>query len=63
MNKAMKGAKAKGALARIYNHPKDWCPYRDVRTNYRNGVTFSRAFMRAWHDGWDEMDEKIKKGK
>jgi len=27
------------------------CPYYDISTSYRNGVTFSRAFQNYWLEG------------
>jgi hypothetical protein len=32
------------------------CPYYDHRGSNENSVTFSRAFIRHWTDGW--MDAK-----
>ena len=53
-NKAFESAKQKGRDARRAGLPISACPYEDKRNNYRNGNTFSRAFMNAWIEGWRE---------
>lgn len=50
-NRALDSAWKKGALAAVEGKPLSACPYWDHRT-YRGGVTFSRAFQRAWCEGW-----------
>jgi hypothetical protein len=50
-NRALASAFRKGALAAIEGEKLTACPYADWRT-YRGGVTFSRAFQRAWGEGW-----------
>jgi hypothetical protein len=50
-NRAMASAYRKGALAAIEGKKLTDCPYLDHRTN-RGSVTFSRAFERAWCEGW-----------
>lgn len=51
-NKALAGAQNKGMAAGLAGKPTTACPYGDVRTN-RGHVTWSRAFRRAWLQGWD----------
>jgi ribosome modulation factor len=51
-NKAMKAAYWKGYRAREAGRPQSACPYKDKRGGYKNMVTFSQSFIRAWHDGW-----------
>lgn len=51
-NKAFFGAYKKGRKARAEGRPITTCPYGDLRTD-RGGVTFSRAFIRAWKNGWN----------
>ena len=53
MSKAFTAAFLKGAQARRNNQSRASCPYEDIRDSYKNSVTFSRAFRRSWHDGWD----------
>lgn len=57
MNKVFEAAKQKGRDARCAGRPMSACPYEDKRNNYRNGTTFSRAFLRSWEDGWREVDQ------
>jgi hypothetical protein len=49
--KAIIGAFKKGWIAASENKPCK-SPYTDVRGSYHNNVTFSRAFISAWEDGW-----------
>ena len=53
MNKALEGAKRKGREAREAGLPESACPYGDKRGG-RHGhmITFSRAFIRAWLEGY-----------
>lgn len=53
MNKAFEAAKRKGREAAERGEPRTACPYPDIRQNYHNGRTFSRAFQRYWHEGYD----------
>ena len=53
MNKAIIGAKRKGWEARRAGMPQSANPYGDERT-HNGSVTFSRAFLRAWNEGWRE---------
>jgi hypothetical protein len=58
-NPAMRGAYLKGRRARRDDDPIDACPYRDIR-NARGTLTWSRAFERAWVDGWrDEAGSSL----
>lgn len=50
-NKALQSVYRKGAVAAIEGKGLDAQPYGDHRTD-RGGVTFSRAFQRAWAEGW-----------
>ena len=44
----------RGAAAWQMGKPRSACPYRDHRAGpHGNIVTFSRAYRRYWHDGWD----------
>ena len=52
-SKAHLGAWQKGRTAGINGEAKSTCPYRDYRSNYRNGVTYSAGFIRHWQDGWE----------
>jgi hypothetical protein len=58
-NRALAGAKRKGAEAHQAEMPITACPYADKRNNYRNGNTFSRAFQNAWREGWLEQQASI----
>lgn len=60
-NKAVEGARVKGALARRAGKPERACPYGDERT-HTGSVTFSRAFLRAWLDGWRTADADLAAG-
>lgn len=42
----------KGRAARREGKPKRANPYPDWRTDYHEGVTFSRAFRGYWEEGW-----------
>jgi ribosome modulation factor len=55
-----KGAWRKGYLARKQGEPEEANPYLDVRQDYRESVTWSRGFRRAWLKGWRAADEEIK---
>ena len=52
-NRAMKGAYLKGCAAAEKGLPETACPYVDKRKDCGR-LTWSRAFMAAWHDGWNE---------
>ena len=49
---AFRGAFMKGYRAAMSGEAKDSCPYLDMR-NDENRITWSRAFISAWEDGWD----------
>ncbi len=55
MNKAIEGARRKGREARKQGKNQTDNPYGDARTWY-GGVTFARAFRRAWDAGWKEIN-------
>jgi hypothetical protein len=59
MNKAFDGAYRKGKEAfKAGKSPAD-CPYHDTRAGkYGNIVTFSRAFMKEWHEGFLEAQRE-----
>jgi len=46
-------AKQKGREAALAGLPRDTCPYLDHRTD-RGTITWSRAFQRAWLEGYDQ---------
>lgn len=50
-NPAMRGAYMKGSRAAESGQPFDSCPYNDKR-NEDGRITWSRAFICAWQDGW-----------
>ena len=55
-NRALDGAFNKGKKARTEGKPIAACPYPDRRT-YHGNITFSRAFIRAWINGWKDASE------
>lgn len=61
MSKALEGAKRKGREARAAGLPESACPYEDKRGG-RHGqiITYSRAFIRAWLEGW--RGEEVRRG-
>jgi ribosome modulation factor len=50
--RAFVGAYRKGQQAARDGMSEADCPYEDLRDSYRNSVTFSRAFRRAWLEGF-----------
>ncbi len=60
-NKAIEGARVKGAKARLAGAAETSNPYGDART-HSGSVTFARAFLRAWADGWRTADADVKAG-
>jgi hypothetical protein len=60
MSKALDGAERKGAEAFKAGQPESANPYDDVRDR-RGSVTWSRAFMRAWHDGYHKAKAKAQR--
>jgi ribosome modulation factor len=66
MNRAIEGARGKGETARLRGWSRGACPYKDIRNRDRrngrlNHVTFSRAFIQAWRNGWDKADKYMKR--
>lgn len=57
-NRAMQGAFARGARAAEAGVAADANPYRDRRGD-SGQVTFSRAFRRAWREGWDSVRRHV----
>ena len=53
-----RGAFRRGYLARVDGEPSHRNPYDDLRTS-RGGITYSRAFMRAWYDGWTAAEAEV----
>ena len=54
MNRAMAGAWRKGRAAAERGDPIESCPYVDRRKTCGR-LTWSRAFITAWEDGWRDM--------
>jgi hypothetical protein len=52
-----RGAYRKGQEARLRGEPLSACPYTDKRETYKNSVTYSRSFVRAWREGWETGHE------
>jgi hypothetical protein len=52
MNKALVGAIRKGIEAKAAGEPRSANPYEDIR-KVSGSLTWSRAFIRAWDDGWE----------
>jgi len=50
-NRAMRGAFKKGMTAYLTGQSDTACPYRD-RRNFDGRLTWSRAFRKAWQDGY-----------
>jgi hypothetical protein len=50
-------ARRKGAIAASEGKSIEANPYSDART-YRGSVTFSRAFWRAWREGWKDNHDR-----
>lgn len=50
-NRALQGAFRKGYLAFGAGEPMARCPYAD-RRKWDGRLTWSRAFITAWQDGW-----------
>ena len=55
--KALETARRKGHEARRNGESREACPYRDTR-NEMNQVTFSRAFRRAWFEGYEQREKE-----
>lgn len=52
-NPAIRGAYRKGYEASQAGQPYTACPYEDKRKS-DGRLTWSRAFARAWEDGWSD---------
>lgn len=50
-NKAFQRAERDGYDAGLDGLPASCCPYQDTR-KADGRLTFSRAFLRAWNEGW-----------
>ncbi len=48
-----------GQEARKKGTARQQCPYADKRDSYRKSVTYSRAWRRAWFDGWETIDHGL----
>ena len=55
----MRGAYRKGHEAAEAGESSGSCPYNDTR-KLDGRLTWSRAFAKAWHDGWEAGDEQRK---
>ena len=54
------GAYKKGRLAYLAEGDKAVCPYLETRGGkYRHVVTFSRAYQKFWHEGFQDEKSKI----
>ena len=60
-NKAFLAAMRKGYLAAFDGKPLNACPYFDHRT-LNGSVTFSRAFIHAWEEGWHMAKADMARG-
>lgn len=56
-NRALRGAYKKGAAAAEAGQPIEACPYRDKRKP-SGRLSWSRAFISAWHDGWNDWRQQ-----
>lgn len=60
-NNALDGARRKGREAHAAGTLRSRCPYGDFRGGrHGNIITWSRAFIRAWEDGWDTAAQTAK---
>lgn len=58
-NPAFKGAAKKGWIAAAEGQSLEACPYPDYRGGKHDHiVTFSRAFQKAWKNGWNAFHER-----
>jgi ribosome modulation factor len=55
-SRALRGAFLKGMRAGLAGHLKTECPYID-RRKPSGKLSWSRAFINAWHDGWAFANE------
>lgn len=61
--KAFRSAWLKGLHAAIAGKTQGDNPYQDVRGNYRERVTFSRAFFREWCHGFKAGEEHLEEAR
>lgn len=61
-NPAMFGARRKGFEAALSGCARSENPYPDYRTPVHNHTTWSRAFRRAWDDGFTQGELAEKRG-
>lgn len=57
---ALDGAYLKGIHAGLAGEPATACPYEDKR-KWSGRLTWSRAFITAWHEGWKQARVKGRK--
>lgn len=62
MNRPLDSAWAKGYQAARDGLPASSCPYTDKRGR-RGQVTFARAFMHRWQEGWNEGRATLRCGR
>lgn len=55
-NRAHLGVYRKGVRAFEEGVPICECPYEDKRARYGKFVTFSRAYIHLWREGWQAAD-------
>lgn len=60
-NRAFLSAYMKGFNAGAGGAKRSSCPYDDHRGNYHEMVTFSRAFIRYWMEGYDDATRAASK--
>ena len=56
------GAYRKGRRARLDGVGRATCPYQHRQTCH-GGTTWSFTFIRAWRQGWDDMDRELKEAR
>lgn len=56
-NPSHRGAYCKGYRAALADEPRSSCPYEDHRKP-SGMLSWSRAYIRAWQDGWDDQVRK-----
>lgn len=59
-NNGFRGAFWRGGDAFWRGEPIEACPYLDKWTS-RGSVTFSRAFIRFWEDGWRAAEAEARR--
>lgn len=58
-NPRLAAAEEKGRQAAREGKPRTACPYGDNRT-YRGAITWSRGYIRAWLEGYDNERKAAK---